>query len=415
MQKNLNDIIPPSRRARMAEDGAPAETPLYGQPPRHTGRRVGAKRKFPLGTALVALVVVALSAGALYAFSGAKVEIAPTTNQATIESEFVATASVGDLPYEVISVDKVASDSVPAESTETVNQPAQGTIIVENQQPTAQQLIKNTRFETPSGLIYRIHDSITVPAAKGGTPGSLSVTAYADAAGEQYNVGPTTFTIPGLAGSKSFSLVTARSKDAMSGGFSGTRPTVSQATRDAETAKLATALETDLASGIKGKIPEGYVLVPGSIFTTTVPQPDQPAAGGNVTVATKGTATAVIFPSAALAKSIAYKSVGSYAGQPVTLGDVSSLKLTPATASAPVDGQDFPFTLSGSASVVWTVEPDKIAAAVAGKTRDSAQVLLSGFPEIDRASLILRPFWRQTYPADPSKITVTVETSKTAS
>jgi hypothetical protein len=56
----------------------------------------------------------------------------------------------------------------------------------------------------------------------------------------------------------------------------------------------------------------------------------------------------------------------------------------------------------------------KVAAAVAGKTRDSAQVALSGFPEVNKAVLVLRPFWATTFPQDPAKITVTA-TNATAS
>jgi len=45
---------------------------------------------------------------------------------------------------------------------------------------------------------------------------------------------------------------------------------------------------------------------------------------------------------------------------------------------------------------------------VAGKTRNSAETVLSSFPEIERATLILRPFWSTSFPDDPAKVTVTV-------
>src|SRR5581483_4002094 len=104
-----------------------------------------------------------------------------------------------------------------------------------------------------------------------------------------------------------------------------------------------------------------------------------------------------------------YKVVGTYSGQDVMLGDVSGLKLTPAVPSAPVNGeQTFGFNLAGTAKITWKVDPAKIAGAVAGKTRDSAKVALSGFPEVNNAVLVLRPFWESTFPQDPAKITVTV-------
>lgn len=417
MSKTINDILPPSRRAKIADAAEPQMAPPSNRPPtpmRRTSPSAGGKR-FPYGTALVALLVVAASAAALYAFSAAKVEITPAANAVYVASDFAATAATGDLPFEVVSVEKTATQSVPAESTETVNDPARGSITISNGQTSAQTLIKNTRFQSPSGLIYRIRDSVTVPAGTQSAPGTITATVYADAGGDQYNIAPSAFTVPGLKGSKAYDLVTAKSSAAMTGGFSGTRPSVSQATRDTQNAANQASLQKSLVEGITEKIPEGYVLVPGASFTTYDPQPDATAANGNVTVSVKGTVTAVVFPNAALAKAIAYKSIGTYAGQPVSIPDVSKLMLKPAVDVAPTTGEtSFAFNLTGDATIVWTIDAVRIAGAVAGKSRDSAQIALSGFPEVDRAILVLRPFWSTSFPKDPAHIKVTAVTPAVA-
>ncbi len=424
MNKNLNDIIPPSRRRAMQDsEGAPAYTPppaaqeglqMPSERPQYQRPMPQAKtgRKFPIGTAIIALVVIAGSIGALVVFSGAKVTVTPATNESYVTGEFIATVSGGDLPFEFVTVEKTATASVASEGTETVNQPAQGTITILNKQATPQQLIKNTRFETPDGLVFRIHDSVTVPAARGDVPGELNVTAYADAAGDTYNVGPTTFTLPGLAGSATFKLVTARSDDAMTGGFAGTRASVGQATRDAKMGELRAALTPQIDEAILAAAPEGYVLIPGASSVSYVTQPDGVASGGNVELSEKAVATAIVFPKTAIAKAIALQVVGVYAGQPVTLTDASGLALTP-VGDLPAPGvQEFAFSLTGNVTIEWIVEEQKIAGAVAGKTRDSAEVVLTGFPEVDSAVLVLRPFWTNTFPQDPEKITV--EVKKTA-
>jgi hypothetical protein len=288
------------------------------------------------------------------------------------------------------------------------NDPASGRIVISNAQASPQTLIKNTRFESPQGLIYRIQDSITVPAGSPTAPGTLEVTVYADAGGDTYNVGPTTFTVPGLRGSAAYDLVTAKSTTGMTGGFSGTRASVSQATRDAQDTKNRAALETSLREGMAEALPEGYVLIPGASFTTYAPAPDTAGRDNQVTVTTKGTMTGVIMPQAALAKAIAYKVVGSYAGQPISLPDVSGLALKPASEGAPVGAETFSFSLSGNTSLVWDIDPSRIAGAVAGKSRDAAESILSSFPEVSSATLVLRPFWSNTFPSDPSDIEVTV-------
>lgn len=417
MQKNLNDIIPPSRRRMM---GASEDTPSYTSsresvdlpperpayvPLRPTGKP---KRAFPMGTAIVALIVVLVSIGALFAFSGAEVTVTATENPTSVSGEFLATASGGELPFEVITVEKIASVNVPSEGTETVNQSAQGTITIQNKQDVPQQLIKNTRFETPDGLIFRIRDSVTVPASKNGTPGTLDATAYADATGESYNVGPTTFTLPGLKGGATFTLVTASSKEAMKGGFAGPRPSVSSATREKKAEELRSELTPTIEKALQDAIPEGYVLIPGASRMVYEAQPDAAAAGNNVELSQKATANAIVFPSSAIAKAIAYQVVGSYSGQPVVLQKESGLTLVP-VGDIPVAGTtEFAFSLSGNATVLWQVDPSKISAAVAGKSRTTAETVLSGFPEVERASLVLRPFWNTSFPQDPAKIKVQV-------
>ena len=94
---------------------------------------------------------------------------------------------------------------------------ASGKITVYNNYSSApQKLIANTRFQTSDGKIYRIKGAISVPGM-----GVTEATVYADRAGEEYNIGPADFTIPGLKGGPRFEKVFAKSKSAMSGGTSG--------------------------------------------------------------------------------------------------------------------------------------------------------------------------------------------------
>lgn len=364
--------------------------------------------KFPVGTAVVALIVIAASAGALFAFSKAKVTITPMQKDIMMAGDMLATAGGGTLPFAVVSVEKVATAEVKSEGTENVQQAAQGSIVISNTQAVPQQLIKNTRFETPDGKIYRIRDSITVPASQGG-PGTLTVTVYADATGESFNIPATTFTLPGLKGSKAFEQVTAKSEGPMTGGFSGVRPTVSQATKDKTYATLKQELTDGIDAAIQAKVPEGYVLLPGASFVTYVSEPDAPAAGGAVSLSQKASATAVVFPRQAIASAIAYANDGTYNGQAVTLKKESGLKVTAKTGAAPsATDQEFAFTLEGNASILWVVEGDRIAGAVAGKNRESAETALTGFPEVEKVHILIRPFWSSSFPSDPSKIEVVV-------
>lgn len=397
--RTFDDIIPPSRR-REAEPVSGAESQMSHRVPSRT----------PFVTIIVAVGVIVASAGALFYFSGATVEITPNAATAAVTGSFTATQSSGDLPYEIVSTKKLATQSVASSGTKTVSASASGTITVYNAASSAQKLIANTRFATTAGLIYRIHAPVTIPAGSARGPGVQSVTAYADRPGVAYNIGPSSFTLPGLAGTALAAKVYARSATAMTGGASGAVPLVDEATERAARSALAAALAGDLETGLKTQVPPGYLLIRGAATTTYAALASAPsAATGAADLKEEGTMTAVVFPAAALAKMIAVSVPGlGYQGEPLTIADASGLTLAPLTGLPDPSATSFSFMLSGNATLVYTVDPARIAAAVAGKSRSAAEVALTSYPEVKKAVLVLRPFWRQSFPQDPSAIAVSV-------
>ena len=133
----LDDIIPPSRRREMEPLSSPVGRPtlnLSEQPP-----------KSPYATFVGIFVVIAASVGVLFYFSSAKVDVTPNTVSAAVQGSFTATQSAGTLSYEIITAQKIASQSVKSSGTKAVNSSASGTITIYNTQSKAQKLITNTR------------------------------------------------------------------------------------------------------------------------------------------------------------------------------------------------------------------------------------------------------------------------------
>ncbi|MEK7060574.1 MAG: hypothetical protein AAB936_01110 [Patescibacteria group bacterium] len=400
--RTLNDIIPPSRRKETGSlTNSSGREPLNlsaDKPP-----------KFPYMTLGIVALVVAVSIGALFYFSVAKVEVIPATVSAAVQSSFTANKSSGSLPFEIITAQKIASQGVKSGGSKTVNSSASGTITVYNMQARAQKLIANTRFATSAGLIFRIRSAITIPGGTAAKPGSVTAKVYADKTGSSYNVGPTSFSIPGFAGTPQETMVYARSTSAMAGGASGSVPIVDSAIEEQARSALKAALAPDLLESIKTQIPSGYVLVPGAITTTYESMDSSPSsATGMVEIKEQGTITAIIFPNSEFAKGIAYSVAGlGYQGEPLMLSSADNLLL--ASSNIPdANDETFSFTLAGTAELIYTVDKNRISAAVAGKTRSAAEVALTNYPEVKRAAIILRPFWRKTFPQDPSSISVTV-------
>lgn len=440
MHRDLNDIIPPSKRKSFG-DMAPTpsrepqaqeergESPIRHMPetsfersperPQYTDtafstptplprQPIRLPSKFPIGTALVALAVIVGCGLVFYSFSGAKVVVAPVTSPATVTTDLVAYLDKGDLTYQTITVEKTATSDIKASGVANVSEASHGSIVIHNSQSTKQPLIKNTRFQTTDGLIFRIHDSVVVPAG-----GDLTVDVYADEPGDKYNIGPASFTIPGLKGNPAFALVTAKSSASMTGGFVGQRASAPQDVKDKAYATMQAELTTQLQKDIAAKVPAGYVLIPGASYPSYTPGPDSTKSSDTVTLAEKGSIVAVVFPEEALARAVAFKSIGTYDGSAVSFAGVDGLTIKPSEATLAPDATEYTFNISGNTSIVWKIDSEKIAGAVAGKSRQSAEVALKSFLELDSATIVLRPFWANSFPADPKKIQVVIQKAKT--
>lgn len=401
--RTLEDIIPPSRRREALGDASPPARPSV------SGGRRG---RFPLATVLIALAVIGASIVILLHFSGAEVRIVPTTVAVSVQQSFTAGGDATGLSYQIVSASKTVTRSIPATGSRKVTASASGPITIYNTQAKPQKLIANTRFASSAGLIFRIHSAVTVPAGSSAKPGAVTATAYADAPGPTYDIDATSFTVPGLAGTPEANAVYARSTAAMTGGVSGTIPIVDASAEQAAVADTKGGLATDLSASLAAQVPEGYLLLPGaSSVSYRELTPAASATSGQADIPVEGTMIAIVFPEAALASAIAKSASATDLGDGATFGQGTSLTLSadgglPSSGTAP-----FSFSLSGAANLIAAIDGSQIATAVAGKSRSEAQIALTNYPAVKRAVLVLRPFWKQNFPEDPSAIQVTVEPS----
>ncbi len=98
------------------------------------------------------------------------------------------------------------------EGTRTEDASAVGEVILVNESDIPQSLIATTRVLSKEGVLFRLTNGVTVPAA-----GSIKAEVYADVKGVSGNIAPTTFSIPGLSADKQ-KVIYAKSENPMSGG-----------------------------------------------------------------------------------------------------------------------------------------------------------------------------------------------------
>lgn len=416
MSHNIEDIIPPSRRQSYSERSrnvAEKTSEFLSEKRRESSNKQPPKRRFAYTPAVVAIGVIIISIGVLFYFSGAEVTIVPRTNTSPLSEQFTATASsTGALPFSFITIDKRAAQYISASTTKVADSVATGEITIYNKRSASLHLIIKTRFKTLSGLVFYLRKPVTIPAGHGIIPGSITASVYASEPGNMYNVKSTFFTVPGLAGTSIANEIYAKSKSSMAGGAGGTSLGVSNKKELQVRSVLRKALEQSLTKDIASKIPTGYTFLHGAATTTYKTLPNKIATSTKnktLMIQEEATITAILFKSTSLAKNIASKSVSKYEGiAPVYIKNPQSLIFTTLGTFPTTKTRTFRFMLSGEVTIVWLVDKNSVASSIAGKSHKEAQAVVSALPSVKGSYLVLRPFWINTFPKDPSKINVTI-------
>lgn len=415
--RSIQDIIPPARSRPLRrppieteeESVPPAPPPTPPRPLRLQPEKSGLAKFIYIAAGVV--IVVGIGIGILSTFfHKAYVTVTPYRFSADVQESLQTTPTGSIVPYQKVSVSDTASKTVPATGTQHVENHASGAITVLNAYSTkAEHFITNTRFQTANGLVYRIHDPITIPGytMKAGVkaPGSVDVTVYADQAGAQYNIDAgTQFTVPGLKGSKMYAFISATSKTPMSGGFIGEQAVVDPSVRSQTVSDLEASLDRSLREKIQQAVVAGAVVFPSSVSITYAEAPDT-VSGQNGVIGISGTAVAPAFNENALAHQFASTTQSTYTG-PLLIDNPGDLSVHADPASAIGSGAPITVAISGTARLSAAYDPAQLATDLAGKSKQNVQSILPKYPGIATLDVKIYPFWLSSLPGDASKISV---------
>ena len=374
------------------------------------------QRSFPSVTFFSVLVIIILLSGVFFGmnyFASARITLTPRQETVSVSGTFTAERdeqSGAELLFETMSVPGEVSSEIPADDERAVDERATGTIVIyNNYSATPQRLIKNKRFATTDGKIFRAKDSVVVPGTtteNGKTvPGSVEAMAVADEPGEKYNIGLSDFTIPGFKGEPRYDKFYARSKTEMAGGFSGTKRFPSDARVAEARATLRAELSEKMAKSAEAQRPAGYVLFPGATRTVLADDASITVDGSSATITERGVISGAIFKSDDLFSSILQKSLATFDGGEVDIPDLKNLTFV-FTEDPSFEANSISFSLSGSARTIWRVDTAGLARAIAGKPKKEFDEVLAAFANIRRAEASVSPFWLFDFPKDPARINI---------
>lgn len=362
-----------------------------------------------------------------FLFLRVEVTVNPKTKDISLNDNFSASqggnttngASGEGLTFDLVVISGEESKVLPTTGQKDVAEKARGVVVIYNNFSSASQRLDiDTRLEGSNGKIYKTEKQITVPGMNRSTPGSVEVGVYAAEAGPEYNSGPLDFAIFGFKGTPKYSKFYARSKDDISGGFKGKVAIISDEDRQNAMTELKAALQTKLFQRATDQLPAGFVLFKDAALleinedltdlTSTLPPDDN-----MLPVKLKGILYGFLFNEDKLAKKIAEDKVADYDDSAVSLFNIRDLNFSLSNKNiSPRDVKSINFNLKGETKIVWKIDESRLITDLLGKSKKDFQQILSGYPNIISADLVISPFWKSSFPDKANDIKVIVNYPK---
>jgi len=277
MTKKIIDIYPPEPKSSDSVSENKEQSSKPSIPVKNKK-----KRKIPAVFAGFVLILIVFSIAIVFLTTQASMalEIQPVKEILRLEESFEARVSQEEIDFEKKIIpgrffEKEIQIKEQFKSTGVLEKSgrAEGMIKVYNTHTpiTPVTLRAQTRFLSSEGSkIFKAPAKIYIPSARieNGKviPGSVEIKVIAQEAGENYNIGPSNFSIPGLSGNALYYSIYAESESLITGGFKEEVSVVTE--KDIENAKdlfVEKAFEEAKVS-LKNEVSEFFVLLDDSII-----------------------------------------------------------------------------------------------------------------------------------------------------
>ncbi|TSC91989.1 MAG: Uncharacterized protein CEN90_104 [Parcubacteria group bacterium Licking1014_17] len=331
--------------------------------------------------------------------------VAASTNVTAVDAES------GKIPGQLFDAKVQESGKYKASGSKDVAQKAYGKIVIYNELTEPQRLVATTRFESDKGLIFRIPQSINVPAAtrvsSGVVPGKIESIVYADRAGADYNIAAGRFTVPGFKGTPKYDKFYGISDKPMSGGIIGPSSIVLEMDYINAQNELTKKVRDSSLAALKDQTGDLKVL---DSFKIALGEPNANAKAGEA-------ASELQMTISANAKTIAFRETDINALINHYMDNNSDYELLQkgldiqySSASFSSDDKELSFIVYVKGQAVSKIDKDKIAKDIAGLNESDLKVYIKKVEEIESAKIVLSPFWIRKLPKDISRIKVIIDT-----
>jgi len=268
-----------------------------------------------------------------------------------------------------------------------------------------QKLVAQTRFETKDGKIFRIQNPVIVPGAKmSGTklvPSSIKVEVVSDAAGKEYQIGPSYFTIPGFKGSPKYAGFYAESTEPMT--LVQNNSTLSSQEIEKTKKNLEDALVSELKNDTLNTFKDSDLkLIDGASTVKT----DDFKADSQI-VSMKITWQAIFFKEKDFRALVDYSVSNKYPDLK-NFDFEDNITYPQATRSDFKKGEIF-FTFELDKANAFAADLAGLKKELAGLDENGMRNVISNKNFINSATISLWPFWVKQAPGNSDKINITLD------
>lgn len=409
--KDLSGKVEEFERFRYVEEDTEEEENFYNSRLRQK-KQPKIKTKMSLQNKVFWLLLSLLAIVFLlwtFVFKSAQINITPRTKDFTVKDSIILTNTEKEKMYEVVEITKSDKKTIAKSETKKLSTKASGKITIYNNFGEAsQKLIKNTRFESVDGKIFRISDTIVVPGKVNNVPGSVTATVYADSIGADYNIPAGKFTVPGFKGSIRYNGFYAESKSAMTGGASGEVANYSEVDIEEASDSMIESLQNNIKTELSNIKKDGYISVPNSIRYDSVNNREELLLGKDNMYTENVTGQMLLIKVTALEKAIAEKVITPYKNENVNIKDISEIKLSSVTDTKFSLNIPINIFAEGKSKLVYKINKEELQSMLINKNSEEFNsVIQNNFKDaIDSATSSLSPFWINSYPANKNKIKI---------
>lgn len=377
------------------------------------------KRLFPKMFLTFILFLIMGGIYSYFAFQKAEIIIWPKTQQVKFEAKITVDSKIDKidltaniLPGNILSGKQKAVKEFFASGKTVKEIKAEGVIRVYNAYSTSSQvLVATTRFVSADGKLFRSVERVMIPGGtyQGGKlqPGSLDVRVRADQPGKDYNIGPSTFSIPGFAGTVRYTAFYGKSSDPMTGGFRGEAYQIIQQDIDKAENVLKENLLKAVETYLKSRVSEEIIILEKAMSKEfSIPVFSVKAGDEKESFVGEGQLS---FISLTFKKSdsenFAKEYIASQTSKDQKL-DSNSLKINYSIETIDIEKGKMILNLDISAKVYFEILEKDLTEEVAGKQLSEAEEFLTQDPRISKLEINLWPFWVKRVPQAGEKVRI---------